>query len=61
MTVTGRHDLPLTTQCLGLARRILKAADDRLRGERPAALRTAPNRKLHQRIRRNRSRSLASS
>jgi hypothetical protein len=35
---------------LGLARRILKATDGRLRGQRPAALRTAPNRKLHQRI-----------
>src|SRR6516162_5304171 len=35
---------------LGLARCILKAADGRLRGQRSAALWTAPNRKLHQRI-----------
>ena len=35
---------------LGLARCVLKAADGRLRGQRPAGLRTAPNRKLHQRI-----------
>ena len=35
---------------LGLARRILQTADGRLRGQRRAALRTAPDRKLHQRI-----------
>jgi hypothetical protein len=35
---------------LGLAWRILKARDGRLRGQRFAALRTAPNRKLHQGI-----------
>ena len=35
---------------LGLARCILKAGDGRLRGQRSAALWTAPNRKLHQRI-----------
>ena len=35
---------------LGLARCILQTADGRLRGQRCAALRTAPDRKLHQRI-----------
>ena len=35
---------------LGLARCILETADGRLRGQRFAALRTAPDRKLHQRI-----------
>ena len=35
---------------LGLARRILQTADRRLRGQRRAALRTAPDRDLHQRI-----------
>jgi len=36
--------------CLRLARRILQAADGRLRGQRRIALRTAPDRDLHQRI-----------
>ena len=35
---------------LGLARCILQTADGRLRGQRCAALRTAPDRELHQRI-----------
>ena len=35
---------------LGLAGRVLQTADGRLRGQRCPALRTAPDRKLHQRI-----------
>ena len=35
---------------LGLVRRVLQTADGRLRGQRCPALRTAPDRKLHQRI-----------
>jgi hypothetical protein len=35
---------------LRLARRILQATDRRLRGQRRAALRTAPDRNLHQRV-----------
>src|SRR6266540_4737551 len=35
---------------LGLARRILQTADGRLRGQRCAAVRTAADRELHQRI-----------
>jgi hypothetical protein len=37
-------------RCLCLARRILQTTDGRLRGERRAAVWTAPDRKLHQRI-----------
>ena len=35
---------------LGLARRVLQTADGRLRGQRRTALRTAADRKLHQRV-----------
>jgi hypothetical protein len=35
---------------LGLARRVLQTADGRLRGQRRTAVRTTPDRKLHQRI-----------